>query len=77
MRHLWGLPLGMEKMPVSFEDAYSNAQKAATHGVWAHLSDAERLRAIRDHMCRMDVQEALARTETPPPISRRMPLRNI
>ena len=77
MGHLWILPLGMEKMPVSFEDAYSSAQKAATHGVWAYLSDAERLRAIRDHMYRMDAQEALARMETPQPISRRVPPRNI
>lgn len=50
-------------MPVSFEDAYSNAQKAVGSRVWEQLSDVDRLRAVRDHMCRMDADQVQAEVE--------------
>lgn len=64
-------------MPVTFEEAYLNAQRSTPPDVWAYLSDADRMRAIRDQMYRINIQEALARAESHLPTSRRMPLRRI
>ena len=50
-------------MAVSFEDAYFAAQKAVSQSVWEQLPDSERLRAIRDHMCKMDAQQVDAAVE--------------
>ena len=44
-------------MTGSFEEAYFAAQKAVAPSVWEQLPDSERLRAIRDHMCKMDAQQ--------------------
>lgn len=44
-------------MAVSFEEAYFAAQKTVAPSVWEQLSDCERLRAIRDHMYKMDAQQ--------------------
>ena len=50
-------------MPVSFEDAYSSAQKAIAPRVWERLSDADRLRAVRDQMYKMDADDVKAEVE--------------
>jgi hypothetical protein len=40
-----------------FGEAYSAAQKATGPERWERVSDAERMRAIYEQICRMDTQQ--------------------
>jgi hypothetical protein len=40
-----------------FGQAYTAAQKAAGPEQWEKVSDAERMRAIYEQICRMDTQQ--------------------
>ena len=50
-----------------FDQAYSAAQKAAGAEKWEKVSDAERLRAIREQICKMDSGSV----QTQPPLDNR------